>query len=99
MFLITQNNTGISGSCSSFSSRQRRRAASLKVVASGSNSRSADRNVSVLMESTLTETREASSVVEVDQKCTVGGGVQDVYGEDSATEDQLLTPWSLSVAR
>lgn len=45
------------------------------------------------------ETREASSVVEVDQKCTVGGGVQDVYGEDSATEDQLLTPWTLSVAR
>lgn len=45
------------------------------------------------------EAREASSVVEVDSKCTVGGGVQDVYGEDSATEDQLLTPWSFSVAR
>ena len=23
----------------------------------------------------------------------------DVYGEDSATEDQLVTPWTVSVAR
>lgn len=29
----------------------------------------------------------------------VGGGVEDVYGEDSATEDQLVTPWTISVAR
>lgn len=28
-----------------------------------------------------------------------GGGVRDLYGEDSATEDQLITPWSFSVAR
>ena len=27
-----------------------------------------------------------------------GGGVEDVYGEDSATEDQLVTPWTVSVA-
>ncbi|KAI4316085.1 hypothetical protein L6164_024101 [Bauhinia variegata] len=27
-----------------------------------------------------------------------GGGVKDQYGEDSATEDQLITPWSFSVA-
>lgn len=26
------------------------------------------------------------------------GGVQDVYGEDCATEDQLVTPWTISVA-
>jgi len=37
-------------------------------------------------------------VIEVEPKFIVGGGVQDVYGEDSATEDQLLTPWSFSVA-
>ncbi|KAI5438845.1 NADP-dependent malic enzyme [Lathyrus oleraceus] len=29
---------------------------------------------------------------------SVGGGVKDLYGEDSATEDQLITPWSFSVA-
>lgn len=28
-----------------------------------------------------------------------GGGVVDVYGEDFATEDQLITPWTVSVAR
>lgn len=28
-----------------------------------------------------------------------GGGVRDLYGEDSATEEQLITPWSFSVAR
>ncbi|CAK8568895.1 unnamed protein product [Lathyrus sativus] len=29
---------------------------------------------------------------------SVGGGVKDLYGEDSATEDQLITPWNFSVA-
>lgn len=28
----------------------------------------------------------------------VAGGVENVYGEDSATEDQLITPWTVSVA-
>jgi hypothetical protein len=28
-----------------------------------------------------------------------GGGVEDAYGEDRATEEQQVTPWSLSVAR
>ncbi|KQK07158.1 NADP-dependent malic enzyme, chloroplastic isoform X2 [Brachypodium distachyon] len=27
-----------------------------------------------------------------------GGGVEDAYGEDRATEEQLITPWSFSVA-
>ncbi|KAL7260031.1 hypothetical protein ACSBR1_005818 [Camellia fascicularis] len=29
---------------------------------------------------------------------TVAGGVEDMYGEDQATEDQLVTPWTISVA-
>ncbi|XP_058785240.1 NADP-dependent malic enzyme [Vicia villosa] len=29
---------------------------------------------------------------------SVGGGVKDLYGEDRATEDQTITPWSFSVA-
>lgn len=31
-------------------------------------------------------------------KHAMGGGVRDVYGEDSATEDQSITPWSRNVA-
>ncbi|KAI7994529.1 NADP-dependent malic enzyme 3 [Camellia lanceoleosa] len=37
-------------------------------------------------------------VSNLDDKYGVGGGVEDVYGEDSATEDQLVTPWTVSVA-
>lgn len=43
--------------------------------------------------------KKDGSGITVDTKSTVGGGVQDVYGEDCATEDQLITPWTLSVAR
>ncbi|KAE9616174.1 putative malate dehydrogenase (oxaloacetate-decarboxylating) (NADP(+)) [Lupinus albus] len=37
-------------------------------------------------------------VADIHGCATIAGGVQDVYGEDRATEDQLLTPWSTSVA-
>ncbi|WCJ42552.1 NADP-dependent malic enzyme [Euphorbia peplus] len=50
------------------------------------------------MESTLKEFRDGASVLDMDPKSTVGGGVEDVYGEDCATEDQLVTPWTTSVA-
>lgn len=43
--------------------------------------------------------REGSVIEDVDSKPTIGGGVRDVYGEDAATEEQFVTPWSLSVAR
>lgn len=33
---------------------------------------------------------------EMDNEPRYGG---DAYGEDSATEDQLVTPWTVSVAR
>lgn len=42
--------------------------------------------------------RDGASVLDMDPKSTVGGGVEDVYGEDRATEDQLVTPWTISVA-
>lgn len=45
--------------------------------------------------STLKEMRNG----DVDNKYGVGGGVEDMYGEDTATEDQLVTPWTVSVAR
>ncbi|XVF88619.1 hypothetical protein PTKIN_Ptkin19aG0065400 [Pterospermum kingtungense] len=50
------------------------------------------------MESTMKEMRGGESVLDLDPKTTVGGGVEDVYGEDCATEDQLVTPWTYSVA-
>eukprot|EP01018_Ginkgo_biloba_P002595 Gb_10692 [translate_table: standard] len=50
------------------------------------------------MESTSKDVRNGSSVLDMDPKSTVGGGVQDVYGEDRATEDQIVTPWFVTVA-
>ncbi|KAF5481964.1 hypothetical protein F2P56_002573 [Juglans regia] len=47
------------------------------------------------MTSTL---KDGKLVLEICPKETVGGGVEDVYGEDRASEDQLVTPWTLSVA-
>lgn len=37
--------------------------------------------------------------LEMEKKSGADGGVEDVYGEDSATEDQVVTPWTVSVAR
>ncbi|KAJ9692258.1 hypothetical protein PVL29_011364 [Vitis rotundifolia] len=50
------------------------------------------------MESTLKELRDGNTVLEVDSKSAVSGGVRDVHGEDAATEDQIVTPWTISVA-
>ncbi|XP_077209872.1 NADP-dependent malic enzyme isoform X1 [Tasmannia lanceolata] len=61
-------------------------------------SRGGERKIRALMESTLKEVRDGASVLDVDGKSAVGGGVQDVYGEDQATEDQFVTPWAVTVA-
>ncbi|KAK4838903.1 hypothetical protein QYF36_017432 [Acer negundo] len=42
--------------------------------------------------------RDGASVLDIDPKSAVGGGVEDVYGEDRASEDQFVTPWTFSVA-
>ncbi|KAL7166366.1 hypothetical protein ACSBR2_037107 [Camellia fascicularis] len=57
--------------------------------------RGGEREIRVVMESTL---RNGESVADMEDKSGVGGGVRDVYGEDSATEDQLVTPWTVTVA-
>ncbi|XP_012077392.1 NADP-dependent malic enzyme isoform X2 [Jatropha curcas] len=44
-----------------------------------------------------TKTNGVDSTMEK-KNVALGGGVEDVYGEDSATEDQLITPWTVSVA-
>lgn len=73
------------------------------VAAASSNVKPADGNV-VLTENILNAMREnaptiSSSVIEKDSKSSIGGGEEDVYGEDSATEDQYVTPWTVTVAR
>ncbi|KAL3642950.1 hypothetical protein CASFOL_013765 [Castilleja foliolosa] len=50
------------------------------------------------MESFLKEQRGGECVLDLSPRSTVGGGVEDVYGEDRASEDQLVTPWTVSVA-
>ncbi|KAL0374400.1 UNVERIFIED_CONTAM: NADP-dependent malic enzyme [Sesamum radiatum] len=50
------------------------------------------------MESFLKEQRGGECVLDLSPRSTVGGGVEDVYGEDRASEDQLVTPWTISVA-
>ncbi|KAI4347068.1 hypothetical protein L6164_007917 [Bauhinia variegata] len=50
------------------------------------------------MESALRAIRDGDSVLDLSPRSTVGGGVEDIYGEDRATEDQLVTPWNFSVA-
>lgn len=45
-----------------------------------------------------TEEDTSKAIENGEQVSTVGGGVRDVYGEDSATEDQLVTPRSVTVA-
>ncbi|XP_020264897.1 NADP-dependent malic enzyme isoform X2 [Asparagus officinalis] len=53
----------------------------------------------VTMESMMKERRgDNASVLDLDSKSTVGGGVEDAYGEDRATEEQVVTPWTISVA-
>ncbi|XP_019421961.1 PREDICTED: NADP-dependent malic enzyme isoform X1 [Lupinus angustifolius] len=50
------------------------------------------------MESVLKGVRGGECVLDLSPRSTVGGGVEDIYGEDCATEDQLITPWTFSVA-
>jgi malate dehydrogenase (oxaloacetate-decarboxylating)(NADP+) len=50
------------------------------------------------MDSSMKELRGGESVLDLDPKSTVGGGVEDAYGEDRATEDHPVTPWTISVA-
>ncbi|CAN7077015.1 unnamed protein product [Brassica oleracea var. botrytis] len=42
--------------------------------------------------------KQMESVKNSDLKSSVNGGVVDVYGEDSATIEHSITPWSLSVS-
>ncbi|GAB2228062.1 hypothetical protein Droror1_Dr00009892 [Drosera rotundifolia] len=64
-------------------------------VAVGPTGKQGDRNGSILTEAAAPVT----PVIDLNGAATVDVGVGDVYGEDSATEDQHVTPWAVSVAR
>ncbi|KAK2991815.1 hypothetical protein RJ640_006375 [Escallonia rubra] len=57
-----------------------------------------ERKLRVQMGSTLEQIGCDDPVLDIDDKAGVGGGVEDAYGEDRATEDQPFTPWTVSVA-
>lgn len=57
-----------------------------------------ERKVGVMMDSTLKEMNGGESVLDLKDKTGVAGGVEDVYGEDRATEDQPIAPWTVSIA-
>ncbi|GAA0141265.1 cytosolic NADP-malic enzyme-like protein [Lithospermum erythrorhizon] len=90
-------NNGLSGVSVGLSQAQRGSTKPAVVVSVVPNGRPADRNASLLVENNLKDPTAVAPVVD-EIKSTVGGGVGDVYGEDSATEDQMVTPWTVSVA-
>ncbi|KAG5547424.1 hypothetical protein RHGRI_013197 [Rhododendron griersonianum] len=71
---------------------------SLSSSGCGNGGGGGERESRVAMESTLKDARDGAAAVDVDPKLTVSGGVEDVYGEDRATEDQIVTPWATYVA-
>lgn len=106
MTVICGQNNSLAGVTWSLNQSQRRVSSCplVMVAATSSNGRSGDRNVTVVMETTsVKEMRDVGSINEPESESksgvAVGGGVEDVYGEDSATEDHFITPWSVSVAR
>lgn len=99
--LVSQNKTVVPGCSTHLFLRQPRTLitppASLRVFSSLGSNR--DPNGSLLIETTATSSSSLeTSAADIVPKSTVSGGVQDVYGEDAATEDMPITPWSLSVA-
>uniref|UniRef100_A0A1J3F2F2 Malic enzyme n=1 Tax=Noccaea caerulescens TaxID=107243 RepID=A0A1J3F2F2_NOCCA len=95
------NKTGVPGCSTHLSLRQprtrtRTSPAFFRVVSTLGSNR--DPNGSVLIEAASSSLETSASADIVVPKSTVSGGVQDVYGEDAATEDMPITPWSLSVA-
>ncbi|KAK7294258.1 hypothetical protein RJT34_17145 [Clitoria ternatea] len=90
-------NSGIGGwsSCSKFSVSQRKPCSGSSRVSCSAPTTTKRQNGSGVMDK---EVNGDSTVSDIHGNPTSGGGVQDVYGEDRATEDPFVTPWSVSVA-
>lgn len=57
------------------------------------------RKIKVVMDSAFKEISNGVSVLDLSDNSGAGGGVRDIYGEDRATEDQTIIPWTSAVAR
>ncbi|KAJ1388740.1 hypothetical protein SESBI_38831 [Sesbania bispinosa] len=91
-------NSSTGGWSSNSSGSQRKHSGPSRVACSAPSRSSTERHSIVVMETSLKETSNESTVADIDDNLTSAGGVRDVYGEDRATEDQMVTPWSVSVA-
>ncbi|KAG9449109.1 hypothetical protein H6P81_009074 [Aristolochia fimbriata] len=97
-FLNTNiNSLGFCGISSSSSSPSQRKASGVVVLCCGNGKAGIDGKGKVRT-LTLKENIDEAAILDMDSKSTVGGGVQDVYGEDQATQDQPVTPWAVTVA-
>ncbi|KAK4427939.1 NADP-dependent malic enzyme, chloroplastic [Sesamum alatum] len=100
----TIRNNPLYGVSKSFtqSAQKHKSAPPLVVAAVSSNAKPRDGNVLVVentvKEMTANAPTTSSSGIQKDSNNSVAGGVEDVYGEDTATEDQFITPWTVSVA-
>ncbi|KAI4381054.1 hypothetical protein MLD38_007171 [Melastoma candidum] len=75
------------------------RVACLRPMNAGGTTKGGD--MGVVMDGALKEiqlSHDNSAMADVDGELATGSGVKDVYGEDCDLEDQLATPWSVSVA-
>ncbi|KAI3845132.1 hypothetical protein MKX03_019799 [Papaver bracteatum] len=93
------SNTGIS---TSFSQSRRNVPSSPSIVMvaqSNSNLNRKEKKIGAVSSNGSATSAAVNETKEIDSKSTIAsGGVQDFYGEDQATEDQLVTPWTTSVA-
>ncbi|XP_026447658.1 NADP-dependent malic enzyme-like [Papaver somniferum] len=93
------SNTGIS---TSFSQSRRNVPSSPSIVMvaqSNNNPNRKEKKIGAVSSNGSTTSAAVNEIKEIDCKSTIAsGGVQDFYGEDQATEDQLVTPWTTSVA-
>ena len=76
--------------CRTYRESLRRRAAAVRVRATGPG------RVEAGAMGSAAETEKEQQEKEV---AAAGGGVEDPYGEDRATEELPVTPWAYSVAR
>ncbi|XP_047179875.1 NADP-dependent malic enzyme-like [Vigna umbellata] len=91
--IMCKSGVGWWSSCSNFSASQRRRSAPSIVTCCAPTSSSGKTHGGFVMAKEANGTPTA-----VGETPIAGGGVRDVYGEDKATEDQCVTPWSVSVS-
>ena len=61
------------------------------------NSSSLWKAITIIMSGTIAELQNGGMQVKA-ISTVVSGGARDVFGEDTATEDQTVTPWSRNVA-